>query len=55
MFLVFNTCFSCFLFLTYKFFSFFFCNAQLLYEKLESCPNAVDVRMVFCLFELMNS
>ena len=53
MFSVFKTCFSCcFLILTYNFF--FFCNAQLLYEKLESCPNVVDVRMVFCLFELMN-
>ena len=52
MFLVFNTCFSCcFSFLNYII---FFGNAQLLYEKLESCPNDVDVRMVFCLFELMN-
>ena len=55
MFLVFNACFSgCFSFLTYINFFFFFCNAQLLYEKLESCPNVVDVRMVLCLFELMN-
>ena len=54
MFLVFKTCFSCCVsFLTYRFF-FSFCNGQLLYEKLESCPNAVGVRIVFCLFELMN-
>ena len=53
MFLVFNTCFSCFFFISHLQ-NVYFNNAQLLYERLESCPNVVDVRIMFCLFELMN-
>ena len=52
MFLVFNTCFS--FFLMFCLFFFFFVMLNLLFEKLKSCPIAVDVRMVLCLVELMN-
>ena len=54
MFSVFKTCISVVLHFSLTEFFIFFCNAQLLYEKLESCLNDVDVRMVLCLFKLMN-
>ena len=38
----------------FSFTIFFFVMLNLLFEKLKSCPNVVDVRMVLCLFELMN-